>query len=239
LGGISWRYPFFATATLMAIAFVATLRAVREPPAREAARTARDIFIALRNRPVLINALIGLSYSYAFFTILAYSPLTLGHLSAISLGVTYFFWGVLVALSSVVVVNWLLVRMDPVTILKGNMGALVLLFVLAGLVPGHRLLYIIVITGFFCGISNALFTTLAMEVSPFSRSISSGTYNFLRWSGAAVAPVVSGLIDQAYGPTIPFFVSAAVLVIGLTGLILGGGVLRLALRDPRVSREGA
>lgn len=229
LGSIHWRDPFFGTATLMAIAFVATWKFVREPTRKEAPRTARDILSALRNRAVLTNALIGLTYSYAFFTILAYSPLTLGRLNAVSLGITYFFWGILVAVSSVLVVNWLVRRIKPVTILTVNLSLIVVLFLLAGLMPGHRLLYIIVITGFFCGIANALFTTLAMEVSPYSRSISSGAYNFIRWSGAALAPLFSGLIGQHWGLTIPFFVSGGILLVGIIGLLLKGRMLTDAL----------
>ncbi|MCL4522223.1 MAG: MFS transporter [Firmicutes bacterium] len=231
LGSIHWRDPFFGTATLMAIAFVVTWRFVKEPPGREEPRTAQDIFRALRHPVVMTNALIGLTYSYAFFTILAYSPLTLTHLSAIALGITYFFWGILVALSSVLVVNWLLRRMQPVTVLTLNLPFIVLLFVLAGFMPGHRLLYLIVLTGFFCGIANALFTTLAMEVSPYSRSISSGAYNFLRWAGAAVAPIMSGLIGQHFGMTVPFFVSAGILGLGIIWLLARGPMLSAALRE--------
>ncbi|MCY0909413.1 MAG: MFS transporter, partial [Sulfobacillus thermotolerans] len=229
LGSLNWRDPFFGTASLMAIAFLATWTLVKEPPAKEVPRTARDIFRALGDRAILTNALIGLSYSYAFFTILAYSPLTLGRLKAITLGYTYFFWGILVAFSSVVVVNWLLRRMKPVTILSLNLPFIVILFVLAGILPGYALLYIVVITGFFCGIANALFTTLAMEISPYSRSISSGAYNFLRWAGAAVAPILSGLIGQHFGMTVPFFVSAGILCIGIIALLSQGHVLTTAL----------
>ncbi|NMP21473.1 MFS transporter [Sulfobacillus sp. DSM 109850] len=229
LGSFSWRYPFFGTATLMAIGFVATLALVREPPRREAPRTARDIFRALAYPAVLVNALIGLSYSYAFFTILAYSPLTLPHLSAISLGLTYFAWGVLVAFSSVVVVNWLLRRMHPLRVLVGNLACLTLLLVLAGSLPRSHLLVIIVVTGFFCGISNAVFTTLAMEVSPFARSISSGAYNFLRWAGAAIAPALSGWVGQTVGLTIPFYIAAGVLLMGTLALIPAMRVLGPAL----------
>jgi ACDE family multidrug resistance protein len=231
LGSHLWRYPFFGTATLMAIAFVATLALVREPPRREPPRSARDVFQALRNRPVHTNALIGLTYSYGFFTILAYSPLTLAHLTPIQLGLTYFFWGLLVAFSSVVVVNWLLTRFPPVRILILDLACLTLLFLIAGMVRGSGLLDTIVVSGFFCGIANALFTTLAMEVSPFSRSISSATYNFLRWAGAAIAPVAAGLLDQALGARVPFFVAAAVLVGGGLALWARHRLLEDALAD--------
>lgn len=239
LGSHYWRDPFFGTATLMAIAFVATWAYVREPPRREPARTGRDILAAMKNRPVLTNALIGLSYSYAFFTILAYSPLTLAHLTPIQLGVTYFFWGILVALSSVLLVNWLLTRWPATSILAVNLGCLAILFVVAGLVRGSGLLDAIVASGLFCGVANALFTTLAMAVSPFSRSISSGAYNFLRWSGAAIAPVASGLLDQAFGAQVPFFVGAGMLVLGTTALLARRSVLEGAMAHERAAATTA
>ncbi|MCY0900200.1 MAG: MFS transporter [Firmicutes bacterium] len=229
LGSYWWRYPFFGTATLMAIGFLATLTWVKEPPRRESPRTARDIFRALGYRPVLVNALIGLCYSYAFFTILAYSPLTLPHVSALSLGITYFFWGLLVAFASVVVVNQLVRRVNPVRILMINLGLLTILLILAGWLPRRDLLLIIVATGFFCGISNALFTTLAMAVSPFPRSLSSGAYNFLRWAGAAIAPALSGWIGDRVGLTVPFFIAAGMLVGGTVALIPAARILLPAL----------
>lgn len=129
----------------------------------------------LGHRAVLANALIGLSYSYAFFTILAYSPLTLPHVSAVELGFTYFAWGILVAFSSVVLVNMLTSRLSEVTVLIADLILLVLVMIGAGFSSPRELLFLIVISGLFCGVANALFTTLAMEVSPFPRSISSGT----------------------------------------------------------------
>ena len=233
LGSHYWRDPFFGTATLMAIAFVATWAYVKEPPQREPPRTARDILAAMKNRPVFTNALIGLSYSYAFFTILAYSPLTLAHLKPIQLGVTYFLWGILVASSSVLLVNWLLARWPATSILVVNLSCLAALFVVAGLVRGSGLLDTIVVSGLFCGIANALFTTMAMAVSPFSRSISSGAYNFLRWAGAAIAPVASGLVDQTFGVHVPFFVGAGMLVLGTTALLVRRGVLEGAMAQER------
>ncbi|MCY0863964.1 MAG: MFS transporter [Sulfobacillus sp.] len=231
LGSYSWRDPFFGTATLMAIAFLATYFLVKEPARRETPRTARDIFRALGYRPVLTNALIGLTYSFAFFTILAYSPLTLSHLSPVALGLTYFAWGILVAFSSVVVVNWLIARWSPMTVLKVNLAVLIGVLVLMGFLPSHDLLGLVVATGFFCGISNALFTTLAMEVSPFPRSIASGAYNFVRWAGAAIAPALAGWIGQRFGLTWPFFLAAGVLFVGWVALMPATRLLEGALRQ--------
>jgi len=224
LGSYTWRLPFFGTATLMLIAAILTYLHVREPR-REPPRSAKDLFVAMRHPAVLANALIGLAYSYAFFTILAYSPLTLKGLSSLDLGYTYFAWGILVGVSSVFVVNWLRPILGPIRLLQFNLVGLILVFAAAGAVRGDGLLWVIVISGFFCGIANALFTTLAMEVSPFSRSISSGAYNFLRWSGAAIAPILSGLIGPRFGMQVPFWIAAALLVLGELALLIARPML--------------
>ncbi len=224
LGSYTWRLPFFGTATLMLIAAILTFFLVREPR-REPPRSAKDLFVAMRHQAVLTNALIGLAYSYAFFTILAYSPLTLKGLSSLDLGFTYFAWGILVGVSSVFVVNWLRPMLGPIRLLQLNLLGLILVFAAAGAVRGDGLLWVIVISGFFCGIANALFTTLAMEVSPFSRSISSGAYNFLRWAGAAIAPILSGLIGPQFGMQVPFWIAAALLAVGSLALLIARPML--------------
>ncbi|MCL6633622.1 MAG: MFS transporter [Alicyclobacillus herbarius] len=231
LGSFSWRYPFFGAATLMAIAWVLAFTLVTDPKQKEARRTAKDLFRALGHKAVLSNALIGLAYSFSFFTILAYSPLTMKWLGAMSLGWTYFAWGILVGISSVFVVNWLRPLLGPIRLLQLNLVGLILVFVAAGLVHGNGMLYVVVISGFFCGISNAMFTTLAMEVSPFSRSISSGAYNFLRWSGAAVSPILSGWVGDQFGESIPFFIAGALLLLALVGLFVVRGWLEAGLRE--------
>lgn len=230
LGQFTWRYPFFGTSFLMLIALTFTFFTVKEPN-REAARTTKDLFRAMRHPAVLTNALIGLAYSYAFFTMLAYSPLTLRGLNSIALGFTYFAWGILVGISSVFVVNWLRPLMGPVRLLQLNLVFLVAIFVAAALVHGSALLWVIVASGFFCGIANALFTTLAMEISPFSRSISSGTYNFLRWAGAAIAPVLSGLVGPKFGMQVPFWIAAGILLLGFMALVLATPLLVRSLEE--------
>ncbi|HET7324638.1 MAG TPA: MFS transporter [Halococcus sp.] len=229
LGSISWRLPFAGTAVLMAVAFVSTRMTVddSETPDEHDA-SARDILAALKNRPVFLNALVGLAYSYGFFTILAYSPLTLEGLSAISLGITYFFWGGLVAIASVVIVSYLGRYFESTTILLADLVAMTGILLAAGFAEGSTLLIVIVASGLFCGIANAQFTTFAIEVSPFSRSVSSGAYNFLRWAGAAIAPVLAGIVGHTYGPHVPFFIAAVIMAVGALGLWTKSGTFSTA-----------
>jgi len=229
LGAYSWRYPFFGTATLMAVGLIATILSVQEPPNREGRRTLRQVVGALKDSRVATNALVALTYSYAFFTVLAYSPLTLKGLTTIQLGVTYFLWGVLVAVSSTLFAPRVARRFTPISALRGTLIALLIVFLALSLTRGDALLALVVITGFPCGVANALFTTLAISVSPFTRSVSSASYNLLRWAGAAVAPILSGLIAQTYGYNKPFLVAACLLGVGAIYISIRAKLLLEAL----------
>lgn len=231
LGSVSWRDPFFGTSALMALAFLATFATVRDTGAKERPRTMGDMLHALGHPAVLTNALVGLGYSYAFFTVLAYSPIAL-NLSPHTLGIIYFLWGLLVAVSSVWLVNVLRPILGPVRMLLMNLVVLAVLFVLFAAVPGKTAFAaLIVVSGLFSGISNALFTTLAIQVSPFSRSISSAAYNFLRWAGAALAPLFSGMLALAVGVRFPFLVGAFLIAAGFAVLLVRRRLLEDALRQ--------
>lgn len=229
LGSISWRDPFFGTAALMASAFLFVAATIRLPAQKKEKKSGREIFVAMRNRSVRTNALIALGYNYGFFTILAYSPLTLLGLTALELGFTYFFWGILVAFSSVIVVNSLRQRVDSVLLLNVIMVFLILIFLVLGFFPAKDRLYIIVASGFLCGISNALFTTLAINVSPFARPVSSAAYNFVRWGGAAIAPILSGYLGQTFGLQTPFLVAGLIIAISFLFLHSRSTFLRASM----------
>lgn len=53
---------------------------------------------------------------------------------------------------------------------------------------------LIILSGLASGLNNALFTSYVMDISPYERSITSGVYNFVRWLGGAIAPILSGII---------------------------------------------
>ncbi len=52
-----------------------------------------------------------------------------------------------------------------------------------------------------------------MEVSPFTRSVASAAYNFLRWSGAAIAPVLAGYLATAVSLRSPFWVGTVMVTL--------------------------
>ncbi|MFB6164875.1 MAG: MFS transporter [Haloarculaceae archaeon] len=234
LGAQSWRYPFFATSTLMVIGFAVTALAVSNPDRDEQRRTVRDVIGAFNHPAVLVNALVGLGYSFAFFVVLAYSPLALD-VSSMQLGVTFFGWGALVAICSVFVANRLVSRFGAVTTMVADLAGFALLLGVMSLTDGTTLLWLVVLTGAFCGVANATLTTLAMRVSPYSRSVSSAAYNSLRWAGAAFAPVIAGYVGGHYGATTPFLMGAVVVAAGVVALLASASVLRSSLSVPNAS----
>jgi hypothetical protein len=212
----------------MVMGVIVTMAFVREPQNKEKTKTPVEIIESLGDNGVRTNSLIAPGYNFGFFTILAYTPLTLADLTTIELGVTYFLWGILVAFSSVILVPRLIRVIERLKLLEENLFIFALLFIIMGKFSAYRL-EAVVVSGLFCGISNASFTSLAMEVSPFSRSVSSAAYNFLRWSGAAIAPILANFLGQTYGLSFPFFGVAEVILVTSGALLLYSPTLRLSI----------
>src|SRR3954449_13574410 len=100
LGSISWRGPFYGVSALMAIALVVTAFLLPSTPRAERATTLADPFRALRHRGLLGVAITALLYNFGFFTLLAFTPFPLD-MSAHQIGLIFFGWGVLLAITSV------------------------------------------------------------------------------------------------------------------------------------------
>jgi ACDE family multidrug resistance protein len=100
LGGISWRGPFFGVAVLMSIGFVAILVLLPPIPSAEHKSSVLDPILALGHRGLLTLGLTALCYNFGFFTMLAYTPFPL-RLDAHGLGLVFFGWGVMLAITSV------------------------------------------------------------------------------------------------------------------------------------------
>src|SRR5690349_7163317 len=77
LGDISWRLPFFGTAVLMAIGFVAIMVLLEPTPVPARKVSLAEPIKALRHRGLLVAGLVALFYNFGFFTLLAYTPFPL------------------------------------------------------------------------------------------------------------------------------------------------------------------
>ena len=125
LGNISWRAPFFGTAVLMGFALLLCLTQLpKDEPTR--ARVAISAPIrALRHRGLLTVSVSAFFYNYGFFTILAWTPFVLGW-GPTAIGLLFFGWGLLVAISSVVWAPRLAARVGEVRAMMLTLGVFAL-----------------------------------------------------------------------------------------------------------------
>lgn len=234
LGGWQWRAPFFGTAVLMAISFIALLALLPNTPTPATKARLRDPLLALGHKGLRTTAASALFYNYGFFTILAFTPFILG-MDAYGIGAVFFGWGVAVAVFSVFVAPVLQRRFGTTNVLVGTLAALLLDLVGLGLAAGHSVtavVVLVIVAGALLGINNTLYTELAMEVSDSPRPVASAGYNFVRWMGGALAPFVAAQLGEHFGPQVPFF--AAALALAFAILVAVGGRRYLKSHEPHL-----
>jgi predicted MFS family arabinose efflux permease len=226
LGSWSWRGPFFGTATLMAIGFIAIATLLRKDPEKVAPTPLSAPFRALANPSLGFLAAAALFYNIGFFVLLAYTPFALvplGVSSAISLGFIFFGWGLSLAVTSVWVAP-LLTRFLPRTrVLWIVMPLLAVDLVAAGLVIGSvfGLIVCVIVGGLLLGILNTVLTECVMEATDLPRSVASSAYSGVRFLGGAIAPPAATLLAGAFTAATPFF-AAGISVLVATALIMIG-----------------
>ncbi|RLQ93185.1 MFS transporter [Falsibacillus albus] len=217
LGGISWRYPFIATSILIFIAFLLVTFFVYEPGDKKARKVAglKEMKHLFMYAPFLTGAVAAMLYYYGFFVVLAYTPLVI-KLTAIHIGFVFFGWGLCLAYGSAVLSHKLEKKYTPKQILPYSLAIfavfLGLLFVFHS---AAALIVLVILSGLVSGLNNALFTSHVMASSPYERSVTSGAYNFVRWLGAAIAPVMSGVIGESISPSSPFLVAGILSAAGI------------------------
>ncbi|MCC0564815.1 MFS transporter [Brevibacillus borstelensis] len=226
LGGISWRGPFFGVSVLMAIAFLAVFVLLNEVPAPKRRSSIADPLRALTHRGLFTLAATALLYNYGFFTLLAFSPFVL-HMDEHSLGFVFFFWGVMLAITSVIIAPLLQRKYGSIPTL--NMMLFLLAIVLAvmgfGVESQTTLVVAIVIAGAILGIINTVLTTAVMDVAPVERAVASSAYSFVRFSGGAIAPWLAGKLAEWYSPHVPFYAGAVAVIVSILVLAVGKKVL--------------
>ena len=176
LGQVSWHGPFFGTAALMAIAFIAIIVMLRREPVPAERISLTAGFKALHNPAVLVLSGTAVAYNYAFFTLLAYSPFPIEEavtaagstFEAQELGLVVFGWGLALAIASALIAPMLTRR-------------------------------------FGLGVLNTALTETVMEATDLPRNVASSTYSGVRFLGGAIAPAVSGPIAAALGAGAPYW----------------------------------
>ncbi len=223
LGGWQWRAPFFGTAVLMALAFIAclTLLPKSEIPAKKT--RLRDPLIALGHKGLRSAAISAFFYNFGFFTILAFTPFIL-NAGPYQIGAIFFGWGLALAITSVIVAPILQQKFGTTWVLVGTLVVLAVILALIATFAASNMVAVIVlviISGGLLGINNTLYTELAMSVSDAPRPVASAGYNFVRWMGGAVAPFLAAQLGEHFGAQVPFFVAGVAVLVSAAVIGLG------------------
>ncbi|MFF7972050.1 MFS transporter [Streptomyces sp. NPDC007905] len=222
LGNMSWRYPFFGTATLMAIGFLGITAFLKEQPKPARKTSVLDPIKALGHGGLASAAVSAFFYNYTFFTVLAFTPFVL-NMTPYRSGAVFFAWGVLLAVFSVIVAPRMQERFGSLRVLGGSLVLLALDVLVLGYGDHTAAVVCTILSGAFIGVNNTVYTELALGVSdapPDSvrgypqRPVASAGYNFVRWFAAAAAPYFAPKIEEWTDLHIPFVVAAVTAVLG-------------------------
>jgi len=220
LGNISWRLPFFGTATLMAIGFVAIFFLLKPTPLPAQKISIGDPLKALKHRGLATVASSAFFYNYAFFTVLAFVPFVL-QMSAYTVGGIFFGWGVLLAIFSVAIAPRLQSRFSGLVLLSAMLFFLALLLVAIALGSREAVIAAVVLSGAVMGVNNTVYTEMALEISPAPRAVASAGYNFVRWFAGVIAPFAAPKIAELAGSTTTFLIAAAAAMLAIGVAVAG------------------
>lgn len=232
LGSISWRAPFFGTAVLM---FIGLLAIVLVYP-KEAATLRRDPqefwagLKAMKNPALRHLAFTSLFYNFAFFVLLAYSPYPLEaaakhqgiEFGAHELGYVFFGWGLLLALSSVLLAPRMTRSLGLKKVLLSMFVCLAVLMAICAIFYNNLavLIVAVVFSGLFQGVLNTSLTETVMEATDLPRAVASSTYSGVRFMGGAIAPVVAGPIAAAINGGTPYWLAVASIAVSVLLLLV-------------------
>jgi len=224
LGSITWRAPFLGSATLMLVGLVAiaVLMKIGHQLHKEPVRLSAP-FRALGDPGMGTISVAAFFYNMAFFTTLAFPPFALARLQvsdAVTIGLVFFGWGSLLAISAVLVAPNLTRYFRRTTII---LAAEVML---AGLLIGcalavnsvSGLMTCVILAGVPLGLLNTMLTECSMEASDLPRPVASSTYSGCRFLGGAIAPPLCTFLAGATAVWVPFVYGAAMILVS-SGII--------------------
>jgi len=231
LGGISWRGPFFGTAVLMAIGFIAIVAMLRKNPEKPAPTKLSAPFRALRNPALGTLAATALFYNIGFFVLLAYTPFALQNLGfgdAMTLGFIFFGWGVAVAISSVWGAPLLTNRLPRTRTMWIVLPLLAADLIVAGFLVASvtGIIICVIVGGLLLGVMNTVLTESVMEATDLPRSVASSAYSGVRFIGGAIAPPGATLLASTFATSTPYFAGGISVLIAACIVILGSRKLR-------------
>ncbi|PXA73206.1 MFS transporter [Cryobacterium arcticum] len=226
LGSISWRGPFFGSATLMAVGFIAIVVLLKTEGPKPTPTRLSAPFRALARPGLGILAAAALFYNIGFFVLLAYTPFALVPLglgSAVNLGLVFFGWGISLAVTSVWVAPLLTRRMRRSRVLWLVLPLLALDLAVAGVLVANAvgLVLCVIVGGLLLGVLNTVLTESVMEATDLPRSVASSSYSGVRFLGGAIAPPAATLLADQFTSATPFYAAAASVLVALLLIVLG------------------
>jgi predicted MFS family arabinose efflux permease len=222
LGSISWRAPFLGVAVLMSIALVATAFLLPATPPVGRRTSLADPFRALRYPGLLTIALTALFYNMGFFTLLAFTPFPLD-MTAHQVGLIFFGWGVLLAITSVWVAPILQRRFGSIPTVLVSLTLFGLDLVAMAVWTDHKEVLVVgvIAAGAFLGVNNTVITEAVMGAAPVERPVASSAYSFVRFSGGAIAPWAAGKLGENISVHAPFWMGASAVAVAVVVLAVG------------------
>ncbi|MGW3268781.1 MFS transporter [Streptomyces sp. NPDC001056] len=213
LGNMSWRYPFFGTATLMAVGFLCITAFLKEQPKPARKTSVLDPIRALGHGGLASAAISAFFYNYTFFTVLAFTPFVL-NMTPYRSGAVFFGWGALLAVFSVIVAPRMQERFGSLKVLGASLVLLAADVLVLGYGNHTTAIVCTVLSGAFIGVNNTVYTELALGVSSAPRPVASAGYNFVRWFAAAAAPYFAPKVEEWTDIHVPFVVAAVTALLG-------------------------
>ncbi|MFZ7088215.1 MFS transporter [Curtobacterium sp. RRHDQ10] len=241
LGSVSWRGPFFGVTTLMAIAFVAIVVLLKSNAMEKPVPTKLSAPFRALGRPALAAlAATALFYNIGFFVLLAYTPFPLGF-GAMGIGLTFFGWGLGLAITSVFVAPLLTARLRRTTVLRIALPLLALDLFAAAVFVGSQvgLVICVVVGGLVLGILNTVLTESVMEATDLPRAVASSAYSAVRFIGGAIAPPAATLLADAINPSAAYVFAGSSVVVALIVTVVATKALRRVDDGPEPERVEA
>ncbi len=219
LGEISWRGPFFGVVALMAIAFIAVMVLLRGGEEKRTPVPLSAPFRALRQPALAVLAIAALFYNIGFFVLLAFSPFPLGF-GAMGIGLTFFGWGVALAVTSVWVAPLLLRGLSRSTAMLIVLPLLAI-DLLVATTSAAALVTCIIVGGLLLGLMNTILTASVMEATDLPRSVASSAYSAVRFLGGAAAPPIAAALWHAFNASVPFVFAAVSVLVSAATILFG------------------
>ncbi|HZP87442.1 MAG TPA: MFS transporter, partial [Burkholderiales bacterium] len=226
---LNWRWAFALLAIAALVAWQYNRARLPETLARNADQrrvTLRTFAGVLRNRSALAIVLIGFSQFYGYYAFLVFLPALLASLFALSAGVKGFFFvpltaGILLGLH--VGIRWQRAwsRTRILTASSYAIGVNVLLLWLAlsmSLVTMPVLIAFLLVYGMLLGCSLPVQSTILVNLFTTDKGTAVGVYNCLRFTGAAIGPMLGGAIEMAFGVD-AVFLNVSILLLAAAVLI--------------------